>query len=139
MVQHTTKTIWRKNNIFETEVDGHLITTDLAKEAGGDDAGPRPKKLMLVAAAGCSGIDVVSLLKKMRVDLKGFDIQIEAEVSEEDPKQYTFMKVIYEFEGEELPMEKLEKAVKLSYEKYCGVMALYKKAIPVAYEIRIKN
>lgn len=139
MVQHTTKTIWRKNNIFDTEVDGHLITTDLAKEAGGDDAGPRPKKLMLVAAAGCSGIDVVSLLKKMRVDLKGFDIQIEAEVSEEDPKQYTSMKVIYEFEGEELPMERLEKAVKLSYEKYCGVMALYKKAIAVTYEIRIKN
>ena len=139
MVQHTTKTIWRKNNIFDTEVDGHLITIDLAKEAGGDDAGPRPKKLMLVAAAGCSGIDVVSLLKKMRVGLKGFDIQIEAEVSEEDPKQYTSMKVIYEFEGEELPMEKLEKAVKLSYEKYCGVIALYKKAILVAYEIRIKN
>jgi len=93
----------------------------------------------LVAAAGCSGLDVVSLLKKMRVELKGFDIQIEAQMSEEHPKQYTSMKVIYEFEGDNLPMEKLEKAVTLSYETYCGVMAMYKKAIPISWEIRIKS
>ena len=139
MATHITKTIWRKDNIFDTDVDGHLITIDLGKEAGGEDAGPRPKKLLLVAAAGCSGLDVVSLLKKMRVELKGFDIQIEAQMSEEHPKQYTSMKVIYEFEGDNLPMEKLEKAVTLSYETYCGVMAMYKKAIPISWEIRIKS
>jgi putative redox protein len=138
MAIHTIKTIWRKDNIFDTDVDGHTITIDLSKEAGGEDAGPRPKKLLLVAAAGCSGLDVVPLLKKMRVELKGFDIQIEAQMSEEHPKQYTSMKVIYEFEGDNLPMEKLEKAVTLSYEKYCGVMAMYKKAIPISWEIRIK-
>ncbi|MBP9016781.1 MAG: OsmC family protein [Paludibacteraceae bacterium] len=139
MATHTIKTIWRKDNIFDTDVDGHTITIDLGKEAGGEDAGPRPKKLLLVAAAGCSGLDVVPLLKKMRVELKGFDIQIEAQMSEEHPKQYTSMKVIYEFEGDNLPMEKLEKAVTLSYEKYCGVMAMYKKAIPISWEIRIKS
>lgn len=138
MAKHTIKTIWRKDNIFDTDVDGHTITIDLGKEDGGEDAGPRPKKLLLVAAAGCSGLDVVPLLKKMRVELKGFDIQIEAQMSEEHPKQYTSMKVIYEFEGDNLPMEKLEKAVTLSYEKYCGVMAMYKKAIPISWEIRIK-
>jgi len=139
MATHTIKTIWRKDNIFDTDVDGHTITIDLGKEDGGEDAGPRPKKLLLVAAAGCSGLDVVPLLKKMRVELKGFDIQIEAQMSEEHPKQYTSMKVIYEFEGDNLPMEKLEKAVTLSYEKYCGVMAIYKKAIPISWEIRIKS
>jgi putative redox protein len=139
MAKHTIKTIWRKDNIFDTDVDGHTITIDLGKEDGGEDAGPRPKKLLLVAAAGCSGLDVVPLLKKMRVELKGFDIQIEAQMSEEHPKQYTSMKVIYEFEGDNLPMEKLEKAVTLSYEKYCGVMAMYKKAIPISWEIRIKS
>ncbi|HOH55065.1 MAG TPA: OsmC family protein [Paludibacteraceae bacterium] len=139
MATHTIKTIWRKDNIFDTDVDGHTITIDLGKEDGGEDAGPRPKKLLLVAAAGCSGLDVVPLLKKMRVELKGFDIQIEAQMSEEHPKQYTSMKVIYEFEGDNLPMEKLEKAVTLSYEKYCGVMAMYKKAIPISWEIRIKS
>jgi len=139
MATHTIKTIWRKDNIFDTDVDGHTITIDLGKEDGGEDAGPRPKKLLLVAAAGCSGLDVVPLLKKMRVELKGFDIQIEAQMSEEHPKQYTSMKVIYEFEGDNLPMEKLEKAVTLSYEKYCGVMAMYKKAIPISWEIRIRS
>jgi len=139
MAIHAIKTIWRKDNIFDTDVDGHTITIDLGKDAGGEDAGPRPKKLLLVAAAGCSGLDVVPLLKKMRVELKGFDIQIEAQMSEEHPKQYTSMKVIYEFEGDNLPMEKLEKAVTLSYEKYCGVMAMYKKAIPISWEIRIKS
>ncbi|HNZ61581.1 MAG TPA: OsmC family protein [Paludibacteraceae bacterium] len=139
MATHTIKTIWKKDNIFDTDVDGHTITIDLGKEDGGEDAGPRPKKLLLVAAAGCSGLDVVPLLKKMRVELKGFDIQIEAQMSEEHPKQYTSMKVIYEFEGDNLPMEKLEKAVTLSYEKYCGVMAMYKKAIPISWEIRIKS
>jgi len=54
MATHSTTTIWRENNIFDTELDGHLITTDLSKEAGGDNAGPRPKKLLLVAAACCS-------------------------------------------------------------------------------------
>jgi len=139
MATHTIKTIWRKDNIFDTDVDGHTITIDLGKEDGGEDAGPRPKKLLLIAAAGCSGLDVVPLLKKMRVELKGFDIQIEAQMSEEYPKQYTSMKVIYEFEGDNLPMEKLEKAVTLSYEKYCGVMAMYKKSIPISWEIRIKS
>jgi len=139
MVQHSIKTNWRKNNIFDTNIDGHTITVDLAKEAGGDNAGPRPKKLVLVAAAGCTGMDVVSLLRKMRVELKGFNIQIEAEMSEEHPKQYTSMKVIYEFEGDNLPREKLKKAVSLSFENYCGVMAMYKKAIPITYEIRIKD
>lgn len=139
MAQHSIKTSWRKNNIFDTNVDGHTITVDLAKEAGGDNAGPRPKKLVLVAAAGCTGMDVISLLRKMRVELKGFNIQIEAEMSEEHPKQYTSMNVIYEFEGDNLPREKLKKAVSLSFENYCGVMAMYKKAIPITYEIRIKN
>ena len=139
MAQHSIKTSWRKNNIFDTNVDGHTITVDLAKEAGGDDAGPRPKKLVLVAAAGCTGMDVVALLRKMRIEVKGFNIQIEAEMSEEHPKQYISMKVIYEFEGNDLPREKLEKAVRLSFENYCGVMAMYKKAIPITYEIRIKE
>ncbi len=139
MAQHSIKTSWRKNNIFDTNVDGHTITVDLAKEAGGDDAGPRPKKLVLVAAAGCTGMDVVALLRKFRIEVKGFNIQIEAEMSEEHPKQYTSMKVIYEFEGDNLSREKLEKAVSLSFENYCGVMAMYKKAIPITYEIRIKN
>lgn len=138
MATHSIKTTWRENNIFDTEMDGHTVTIDLAKEAGGDDAGPRPKKLMLAAATGCTGLDVVEIIRKMRLDVKDFHIGIDAELSEEYPITYTSMKVIYEFEGENLPKEKLERACKLSFDNYCGVMALYKKAIPVTYEVKIK-
>lgn len=137
MTTHAIQTVWRKNNIFDTEIDGHSITIDLSEEAGGNNAGPRPKKLLLVAAAGCSGLDVVEIAKKMRIELKGFSIRIEGEMTEKHPKQYTSLKVIYEFEGENLPPEKLERACKLSFDQYCGVLAMYKKAVPVSYEIRI--
>ena len=136
-MKHSIKTVWKDNNIFETDVDGHNIVIDLAKDAGGDDAGPRPKKFVLVAAAGCSGLDVVEIVKKMRIDIKGFNIQIESDVTDEYPKQYTNLKVVYEFEGENLPKEKLERACQLSFDNYCGVLAMYKKAVPVTYEVRI--
>lgn len=138
-MKHSIKTVWKENNIFETDVDGHNIVIDLAKDAGGDEAGPRPKKFVLVAAAGCSGLDVVEIVKKMRIDIKGFNIQIESDVTDEYPKQYTNLKVVYEFEGENLPKEKLERACQLSFDNYCGVLAMYKKAVPVTYEVRIKN
>ena len=137
MTLHSIKTVWKENNIFETDVDGHNIVIDLAKEAGGNDAGPRPKKLLLFAAAGCTGLDVIEIVRKMRLQITNFDIRIDAEMSDEDPKQYTSLKVIYEFEGENLPIEKLERACKISFDQYCGVLAMYKKAVPVTYEVRI--
>lgn len=139
MATHSIKTVWRENNIFDTEIDGHTITIDLPKEANGDDAGPRPKKLLLISAAGCSGLDVVEIIRKMRIEIKNFHIRIDAELTEEHPKQYTSLKVIYEFEGDNLPKEKLERACKMSFDNYCGVMAMYRKAIPVTYEVIIKN
>lgn len=138
MTTHSIKTVWRENNIFDTELDGHTLTIDLSKEAGGDDAGPRPKKLVLAAATGCTGLDVVEILKKMRIDIKNFAIDVEAELTTEYPITYTSMNIVYEFEGDNLPKEKIERACKLSFDNYCGVMALLKKAIPVTYEVRIK-
>ena len=139
MATHTIQTNWRENNIFDTEIDGHTITIDNPAEAGSDSAGPGPKKLLLVAAAGCTGLDIVTMARKMRIDLKKFDIRIRAEVAEELLKQYTSLHVIYEFEGDELPKEKLEKACKMSFDTYCGVLAMYKKAVPVTYEVVVRN
>ncbi len=138
MATHSIKTVWRENNIFDTVIDGHTLTIDLAEEAGGNDAGPRPKKLVLAAATGCTGLDVVEILKKMRIDIKSFAIDVEADLTTEYPITYTSIKVIYEFEGDNLPKDKIERACRLSFDSYCGVMALLKKAIPVTYEIRIK-
>jgi len=122
---------------WETELFGHKLIMDAGKENGGDDTGTRPKVLMLTALAGCTGMDVVSVLKKMRVEIEDLQIIVEGDLTEEHPKYYERMHVIYQFKGKNLPIEKLEKAVNLSEEKYCGVSALYKKAIPVTTEIRV--
>ena len=122
---------------FESEVNGHKLVLDAAKEFGGEDLGYRPKPLVMAALAGCTGMDVVSILKKMRVEYDGLEIKVEGDVADEHPKTYTALKLIYEFKGKDLPMEKLEKAVALSEKTYCGVWAMYKKAVPVTYEIRV--
>lgn len=122
---------------FETEVNGHKLLMDATPEVGGEDRGPRPKPLVMVALAGCTGMDVVSILKKMRVEIEGLEIKVEGNISEEHPKTFTELKLIYEFKGKDLPMDKLKKAVEMSDEKYCGVSAFYKKAVPLSYEIRL--
>jgi len=128
---------WRGNMSFESEVNGHKLIVDATDENGGENLGPRPKPLVMLALAGCTGMDVVSLLKKMRVEVEGLEIKVEGDLADEHPKTFENMKVIYEFKGNDLPLDKLEKAVNLSVEKYCGVMAFYKKAIPVETEIRV--
>ena len=124
---------------FEADINGHSLMMDAPDEAGGKDRGPRPKPLMLASLAGCTGMDVVGILKKMRVAFTGFDILIEAEATEEAPKHYKKMKVIYEFTGKDLPEDKLKKAVELSREKYCGVSYIYKQVIDMEYDVRIKE
>ena len=135
--KHTINTKWISDMAFEADVDGHKIMMDSSPESGGHDAGSSPKKLMLVALSGCTGMDVVSVLKKMRVEIDGCSIEVQGNVAEEHPKRYTKMHVIYTFTGKNLPMDKLQKAVNMSEETYCGVEALYKMAIEVTSEIKI--
>ncbi|MBN2185640.1 MAG: OsmC family protein [Candidatus Krumholzibacteriota bacterium] len=137
MAKSTVDLEWNDRMSFSTTLDGHKIILDAAGESGGEDRGPRPKQFMLVALAGCTGMDVVSILKKMRVEIEGFHVIVEGELTDELPKYYHTMHVIYQFKGKDLPLDKLEKAVSLSEERYCGVSALYKKAIEISSEIRI--
>ena len=137
MAKTTVDLMWNDKMSFSTTLDGHKMILDAAGESGGEDRGPRPKQLMLVALAGCTGMDVVSILKKMRVEIDGFHVIVEGELSEEHPKYYQKMHVIYEFRGNDLPLGKLEKAVNLSEERYCGVSELYRKAIEITSEIRM--
>ena len=124
---------WKDGMAFEAAVNGHKIMLDAAEQFGGKDRGPRPKPLMLVALAGCTAMDVVAILTKMRVVLDNFDVRVEAEQSEEQPVHYTSMHIIYEFWGKDLPVDKLEKAINLSHERYCGVSVVYRKAMPVTH------
>jgi putative redox protein len=136
-MKHTVDTSWKGNMLFDANVSGHHVMMDAVAAVGGEDKGARPKELMLAALAGCSGMDVVSILKKMRVEFTGLDIRVEADVTEEHPKHYFKMHLIYDFTGDNLQMEQLKKAVELSQDRYCGVSFVYKKTMEVTYEIRI--
>jgi putative redox protein len=120
---------------FKGEVNGHEIIIDADEGFGGNDLGPRPKPLILLALIGCTSMDVVSLLKKMRVDFKDLKVSADGELTEEHPKFYHKIKLIYNIWGEDLDNAKVEKAIKLSQERYCGVTAMLEKASEINYEI----
>lgn len=123
---------------FDALVSGHHhVVMDALPDVGGEDSGPRPKELMLASLAGCTGMDVISILKKMRVEVEAFDMDIVADITEEHPKHYTAMHIIYKLKGKNIDPEKVKKAVDLSQEKYCGVSAAYRKALTLTYEIQI--
>jgi putative redox protein len=128
---------WVEDMSFETSINDHPLILDAASEAGGNNKGPRPKPLLMVSLAGCTAMDVVSILKKMKVDIKSFNIQVEADITDEHPKRYTSVNLIYEFGGKDLPLDKIKHAIELSQEKYCGVNATLKNAIDISYEIKI--
>jgi putative redox protein len=130
---------WAGDMAFEALVNEHKILMDASPEVGGRNAGPRPKPLLMVSLAGCTGMDVISILKKMKVEVTGFNVLVEGTLTEEHPKQFTAMHLIYEFTGHNLPPDKIERAIELSQEKYCGVSATLKKAIKISYEIKINK
>ena len=138
-MKETINVNWKENMCFEAEVNGHKIVLDAVDAVGGENKGPRPKPFMMVALAGCTGMDVISILKKMRVEVDNFNVKVDGELTEEHPKQFHKMHVTYEFWGKDLPMAKLEKAVNLSEERYCGVSATYKKVIGLTSEIIIHD
>lgn len=101
----------------------------------GDDSGPSPKQLVLAGLAGCTGMDAVSLLRKMRVDFKGFEINIEADLTEEHPIVFSEIRISYLIFGKDLNKDKVKKAIDLSQEKYCGVSAMLRKNSPINFTI----
>jgi len=133
----TTK--WLSNMAFESDVNGHKILLDADSSAGGENRGPRPKPFMLLSLGGCTGMDVISILKKMRVDIDEFNVRVEGELTEEHPKHFVKIHVLYEFTGKDLPLDKLKKAVELSEERYCGVSAVYRKTMEMTSEIVVKE
>lgn len=135
-MKHEVTCAWTGDMAFQADIMGHRIIMDAEESVGGHDGGTRPKPLILAALAGCSGMDVVSILKKMREPLSWFNMRVDGEVAAEHPKLYTSIELVYEFKKSDgLDPEKVEKAVGLSQEKYCGVSALLKKAVPLSFRI----
>ena len=124
----TVTTYWKKKMKFESDnPSGHSMVIDASQETGGDGSGHRPKALMLSALAGCSGLDVISILDKMRVELEDYKMVIRGVLTDVPPKYYHEVFVDYHFYGSNLNESKIKKAVKLSDEKYCGVMEMFRR------------
>lgn len=124
-MSHKVRTTWKENMQFESTNPGGVLDIDAGVENGGQGKGYRPKALMLSALAGCSGLDVSMLIKKMRLQVEDFVIETEGFLTSEDPSVYHTVEVAYHFYGQNLDQEKLTKAVNLSIEKYCGVMKMF--------------
>ncbi len=126
MATNSINSVYQGGMNFTTLINGHSITIDLDKAAGGDDAGPGPKILMLVSLAGCTGLDIVSLLKKMKADFSDFTINIDAHLTEVHPRIYDDVIITYKIKVRKADESKVEKAVALSQDKYCGVSEMFR-------------
>ena len=136
-MKETVNVLLKGKMAFEVEVSGHKIIIDAEENVGGEDMGPRPKPLMLAALGGCTAMDVVSILRKMRVNFETVNVKVDGELTEEHPKHFYKIHLTYEFTGRDLPREKLEKAINLSQDRYCGVSYSYMKAMELTHEIKI--
>jgi putative redox protein len=129
-----------KNNMsFNVNVNGHKLILDSSNESGGKNEGPRPKSLMLVALAGCTGMDVVSILRKMKIVFEDFRIEVDGNVTDEHPKHFDHMHIRYIVKGKNIPADKVNNAIDLSLGKYCGVTYSYSKAMKISHELIIEE
>ncbi len=129
----------RENMSFDVSVNGHKMVLDSSREFGGNNAGPRPKSLLMVSLAGCTGMDVVSILDKMRVSFEDFRVNVEGNITEEHPKHFDSMHIKYIIKGKNIPEDKVRSAIELSQEKYCGVSYSFKKVMELTWELVIEE
>jgi len=135
-MKHEISTKWNGGMSFENNIDGHQLIVDTTSEFGGENLGPSPKKLLLAGLTGCTGMDIVSILQKMRQPLSSFELQVEADLTNEHPKVYTDILLKYKFKiSDNLDEDKVEKAVKMSQDTYCGVAAMLRKGSNLVFEI----
>ena len=133
------KTQWLGNMLFNADTLGGNFKIDAAPESGGEGKGVRPKALMLTSLAGCTGMDMVSLLKKMRAEVDDMEINVSGELTDEHPKFYHKVTLEYIFYGKDLKKDKIEKAIQLSADKYCGVMEMFRQFAEITTVVTYKE
>ena len=132
-------TKWSEGMKFQTiGPNGSSITVGSSLE-GDNQKVPSPKALMLSSLAACSGIDVVSILEKMKIKLSDFKIKTIGSLTQEHPKYYNKVLMEYHFYGEQLDKEKINKAVNLSITKYCGVMEMFRSFAEITTKIHYNS
>ena len=143
-MKETVDTNWLGNMVFESDIEGYKIRLDADEKFGGTNQGPRPKHLILSALGGCTAMDVVSILGKKQVTLKEFHISVTGDLTDEYPKYYKTIHVVFtfigdNFENNEEILTKVDRAINLSWDKYCTVTALLNKSSEMSYEIVLLN
>lgn len=114
---------------------GHLVAMDGAPEGGGHNLAPRPMELVLAGTGGCTAYDVVLILKRGRHDVRGCEVQLVAERAADDPRVFTRIEFRFTVRGKGLQRDVVERAVRLSHEKYCSASAMMAKTAELAYSI----
>ncbi|PIB33169.1 osmotically inducible protein OsmC [Gaetbulibacter sp. 5U11] len=138
-MSHKITTNWKGNMLFDSDnPSGHHVLMDTDVE-GKAREGLSPKALMLSSLAGCSGLDVVSILDKMKIDTYDLKMEVEGLLTNEHPKYYHTVILDYHFTGKDLNQEKINRAVQLSIEKYCGVMEMFRRFAEVKTNVHFHN
>ena len=139
-MSHKITTHWKGSMLFESDnPSGKSVSMDTVVDGQNERFGLSPKAMMLSSLAGCSGVDFVEILEKMKVLDYKLSIDVEAQLTDEHPKYYHKVHVDYHFYGQELNLKKIYKAVTLSVDKYCGVMEMFRQFSSVSTEIHIHN
>ncbi|MCK4665781.1 OsmC family protein [Candidatus Dependentiae bacterium] len=135
------KVNWLNNMTFEGYgKTGTNILMDTPVDKGGEDKGPTPKEIYLMSVAGCTGMDVISILKKKRLTVTGFEIEVFAdEIIDTHPHIFTKIKIHYSIIGKDLTEPAIKQAIDLSQNKYCGVSEMMRKAFEIEYTFEFNN
>lgn len=129
---------WVEGMAFMGEAgSGHAVMMDGAPEYGGRNIGVRPMEMLLIGLAGCTGFDVVSILRKGRESVTGCDVEVEAQRAETDPKVFTKIHLSYRIAGKGLSQAKAERAVTLSKEKYCSASIMLGATAEMTYSLEV--
>jgi putative redox protein len=116
---------------------GHAIVMDGDPSVGGHNTGPRPMELLLLGAGGCSGMDVISILKKKRQEVTGLEIRVKGKKAEDYPKKFTHITLEFIVKGRDISEEAVKKAIELSMNKYCSVKATLDGAVKIGFSYKI--
>jgi putative redox protein len=123
---------------FDVETgSGHHIILDAAEHNGGQNSGPQPMEMLLVALAGCSGMDILTILRKKRQDITGYELRIHGMRAEEHPKVYLDITLEHIFSGHNIRPEAVERAIELTEERYCGASAMLGKTATIGHTFSI--
>jgi putative redox protein len=137
---HKVTTTWKNKMLLESDNPlGKNLLMESGPDSGGSNQGLSPKALMLSSLGGCTGLDLLSLLKKMRVEIEDFKVIVNGELTEEHPKYYDKVSIDYYFTGTDLNEEKIKKAVSLSEERYCGVIKMFRAFAEITIAIHFNE